>query len=108
MTILLFLVSSCDTTDDYRGEWILVLEADIVLTNDRERLEEVLTVDTDDVFLSFYRSRDADTTGTDLSISSRYLDDSFMLGADTSVVVVLTRDEVGLLQRVDELRSHDG
>jgi hypothetical protein len=53
MTILLFLVSSCDTTDDDRGEWILVLEADIVLTDDRECLEEVLTVDTDDVFLSF-------------------------------------------------------
>jgi hypothetical protein len=30
-----------------------------------------------------------------------------MLGPDTSIVVVLTRDEVRLLQCVDKLRSHD-
>lgn len=53
MTVLLFFTFSCNATDDDRGERILVFEADIVFADDRECLEEVFTVDTDDVFLSF-------------------------------------------------------
>jgi hypothetical protein len=33
MTVLLFFTLSCNATDDDRGEGILVLEADIILTD---------------------------------------------------------------------------
>ena len=52
MTILLFLFFSCDAADNDRGEWVLVLEADIVLTDDGECLEEVFTIHADDILLS--------------------------------------------------------
>ena len=56
MAVLLFCVSSCDAADDDRRERILVLEADIVFTDDRECLEEIFAVDTDDILLSLDRS----------------------------------------------------
>jgi Fe-S cluster biogenesis protein NfuA len=71
-------------------------------------LEEVFTVDTDDVFLSLDGACYTDTTCANLRITCRDIDRPFMTRLDTCVIVVLTRDEIGLLEGIDELRAHDG
>ena len=54
MTVGLLGFPSGNSLDNNRGEGVLVFEADIVLTDHGECLEEVFTIDTDDVLLSLY------------------------------------------------------
>ena len=54
MTVGLLGFASGNSLDNNRGEGIFVLEADIVLTDHGECLEEVFTIDTDDVLLSLH------------------------------------------------------
>lgn len=54
VTVTLLGFASSDSLDNNRGEWILVFEADVVFTDYRECLEEVFTIDTDDIFLSLH------------------------------------------------------
>jgi hypothetical protein len=96
-----------NSLDDDRGEWILVFEAYIVFSYYRECLEEIFTIDTDDIFLSFDRSRDAHATGTYLGIPGWDFDDSFVLGSDSGIVVILSSYEIGLLESIDELTSEN-
>ena len=52
VTVALFGFASSNSLDDDWGEWIFVFEADIVLADHRECLEEIFTIDTDDILLS--------------------------------------------------------
>lgn len=54
MTVGLLGFAGCNSLDNNRGEGVLVFEADIVLTDHGECLEEVFTIDTDDVLLSLH------------------------------------------------------
>ena len=54
VTVTLLGFASGDSLDNNRGEWILVFEADIVFTDYRECLEEIFTINSNDIFLSFY------------------------------------------------------
>ncbi len=56
VAVALLGIAGSNSLDDYWGEWILVFEADIVLTDHGECLEEVFTVDTDDILLSLDRA----------------------------------------------------
>jgi hypothetical protein len=56
VTVALFGFSCSNSLDYNRGEWIFVLEADIVITDHRECLEKVLTINSDDILLSFHRA----------------------------------------------------
>jgi hypothetical protein len=49
--IVVFDFSPATPRTTIGGEWILVLEADIVLADDRECLEEVFTIDSDEYLL---------------------------------------------------------
>ncbi len=54
VTVGLLGFASGNSLDNNRGERVLVFEADIVLTDHGECLEEVFTIDTDDVLLSLH------------------------------------------------------
>lgn len=56
VTIAFSSIFCRNSLDDDRGEWVLVFEADIVFSHDRECLEEVFAIDSDDIFLSFDRA----------------------------------------------------
>lgn len=107
MTIGLFSIICWYSFDDNRGERILVFETDIVLTNYRECLEEIFTIDTDDVCLSLDRSRDADTAGSYFCISSRNLYIAFEIGSNLGVIVILSCYEIGLLESIDKFTSEN-
>jgi hypothetical protein len=59
MSVGLIRIACSNSLDHYWRERILVLEAHIVISYHGECLEEIFTVDADDVFLSFDRSREA-------------------------------------------------
>ena len=78
MTVAIVGVFCRNSLDNDRGEGIFVFKTDIIFSHNRESLEEVLTIDPDDIFLTFDGSRDTDTTCSDLCISRGYLDLSIM------------------------------
>ena len=107
VSVALFGFASGNSLDNNRGEGILVFEAHIVFSDNWEGLEEVFTVNSDDIFLSFDRSGETSETRTYLSISSRYFDFSFVFGSDSSIVVILSCYQVGLFEGIHEFTSEN-
>jgi len=90
VAVLLLFTLTRNTTDYDRGEWVLVLKAYIVFADDREYMEEILTIDANDILFSLNAPGDMYTTRSYLCITRRYLYYSLMLGSDTRIVVILT------------------
>lgn len=107
MTVLLFFIFSCDASYNDRREWILVFETHVVFSYDGESLEEIFTVDSYSIFLSFHGSSYANATCSYFCISSGYLDNSFMSRTYTCIVIILTRYEICLFECIDKFGTHD-
>lgn len=102
MSIFLCGIFTGNTAYYNRGEWILVFETNIVITNHRKRRQKIVTIDTNNVLLSFYRGREHTMTVSNFSIARENFDFPFCTRADTNIVVILACHEINLFESIDE------